>query len=421
MIECVVVGAGPAGLAASASLSDSGIGHVVLERARVGETWRTQRWDSLGLNNPGFMNTMLGEQDPDSYLTRLDVVQRLEALASRAPVLTGTAVVGLSRLNGRWLLETSDGPLQARTIVVASGGENVPRLPALAARLPDRILQRHAATYRNPSELPEGAVLVVGSAQSGTQITEDLMAAGRDVWLATSSVGRASAKYRGRDTVRWLDEAGFFEHRPEDLSDPRAVRAVPALLAPGGRDASLQLLARAGATLTGRLVATEGETLTFDDSTAANMAYGDRSAANIRGVIDAHIQTHGLDAPAAVPDEADEPIKLDPPRQLCLRSAGISSVIWCTGYTGAFDWLGEDLTDPAGAPLRRGPVSPAPGIWFIGLRWLMRRTSGNFIGFPKDAEIITDSVRSYLGCGRLNDFDTAARARNPSPYPAGGR
>lgn len=396
MIECVVVGAGPAGLAESASLSKLGIEHVVLDRGGPGETWRTQRWDSLHVNNPGFMNTMLGEQDPDSYLTRWDVVQRLELLALKAPVLTGIAVVGLSRLKGRWLLHTSAGPLQARTVVVASGGENVPRVPALAGRLPNRIVQCHAATYRNPDDLPEGAVLVVGSAQSGTQITEDLMTAGRHVWLATSPIGRASAKYRGKDTVRWLDEAGFFEHRPEDLPDPRAVRAVPALLAPGGRDISLQLLSKAGAKLTGRLVSADTEMLTFDDSTAANVAYGDRSAANIRGVIDAHIQIQGIHAPAAGPDEAEVPIELDPPRQLCLRSAGITSVVWCTGYTGDFRWLGEDLTDSDGVPMRRGPASTAPGIWFIGLRWLIRRTSGNFMGFPKDAEVIANFVRTYL-------------------------
>jgi putative flavoprotein involved in K+ transport len=311
-------------------------------------------------------------------------------------VCTGIDVVGLARKNGRWLLRTSDGQLQARTIVVASGGENVQRVPALAARLPDRIVQRHAATYRRPGDLPEGAVLVVGSAQSGTQISEDLLAAGRRVWLATCPVGRASARYRGRDTLRWLDEAGFFEQRPEDLPDPRLVQAVPALRAPLGHDISLQLLAKAGATLTGRLVAVQGETLAFDDSTAANIAYGDRAAANIRSMIDAHIQAHGLDAPAAEPDPAEPPIEIEPPRQLHLRSAGIGSVIWCTGYTGAFQWLGEGFTDAAGAPLRQGPASPAPGIWFIGLRWLIRRTSGNFIGFPRDAEVIANCIRSFL-------------------------
>ncbi|MDQ0734488.1 flavin-containing monooxygenase [Arthrobacter agilis] len=397
VIECVVIGAGPAGLAASASLSGAGIQHVVLERARPGETWRTQRWDSLHLNNPGFMNSMLGEQDPGTYLTRVEVVQRLETLASTSPVLCGVAVIGLSRRDRSWLIQTSDGPYETRTIVVASGGENVPRVLALGGRLPARIVQRHAATYRHADELPDGAVLVVGSAQSGTQITQELMAAGRRVWLATCPIGRASAVYRGKDTVRWLDEAGFFEHRPEDLPDRRAIRAVPALLAPGGHDISLQMLARAGATLTGRLTGVDDETLTFDDSTAANVAYGDRSAESIRALVDAHIRRHGIDAPAATPDGAGEPIALDPPPRLRLGSTGIGSVIWCTGYTGAFHWLPDDLTDSAGAPLHQGTASPAPGIWFIGLRWLVRRTSGNFIGFPRDAEAVTNSVRTFLG------------------------
>lgn len=396
VIDCVVVGAGPAGLAASSSLSKYGVDHVVLERARPGETWRTQRWDSLHVNNPAFMNAMLGEQEPDTYLSRQEVVQRLEKLASRAPVSAGIDVVGVARHNGRWLLRTSDGELQARTIVVASGGENVPRVPALAGRLPDRIIQRHAATYRNPSDLPEGAVLVVGSAQSGAQITDDLLGAGRRVWLATCPVGRAPARYRGRDIARWLDEACFFEQRTEDLPDPRLVRAVPPLWGPHGHAMSLQFLSKAGATLTGRLVAVQGETLTFDDSTDANIAYGDRSAETIRSLIDAHIQAHGLDAPAAEPDPSEQPLETDPPRDLRLSSAGIASVIWCSGYKGAFHWLGEDLTDSEGAPLRQGPASPAPGIWFIGLRWLIHRTSGNFIGFPRDAEVIANDVRSFL-------------------------
>ncbi|MDF2051181.1 hypothetical protein [Arthrobacter sp. Cr_A7] len=159
---------------------------------------------------------------------------------------------------------------------------------------------------------------------------------------------------------------------------------------------SLQSLSKAGATLTGRLVAVQGATLTFDDSTAANIAYGDRFAANTRSLIDAHIQASGLDAPPAEPDPAEQPFEIDPPRLLRLSSAGIASVIWCTGYKGAFRWLGEDMTDSEGAPLRHGPASPAPGIWFIGLRWLIHRTSGNFIGFPRDAEVIANDVRSFL-------------------------
>jgi putative flavoprotein involved in K+ transport len=398
--DCVVVGAGPAGLAASTALSEAGIEHLVLERARAGETWRTQRWESLGLNNPGFMNTMLGEQDPDSYLTWREVVQRLEALASVVPLRTGVAVLGLFRHRDRWVLSTSDGPLEARSIVVASGGENVARVPVAAAGLPGRIAQRHASAYTKPSDQPDGAILVVGSAQSGTQIAEDLMGAGRRVLLATSPIGRVGAvQYRGRSTLRWLQEAGFFDHRPQDLPDPRGVLAPPALLAPRGRVMSLQLLARSGARLTGRLVAADGDTVTFDDSTAANIDYGNRSAATINALIDAHILARGLAAPEAGADEGAQAVTVDSPRQIDLRREGVSTVIWCTGYTGNFQWLGEGLIDAQGRPRRDGLSSPAPGIWFVGLRWLVRRTSGNFIGFPKDAEIVAGAVRSYLEAG----------------------
>jgi putative flavoprotein involved in K+ transport len=168
------------------------------------------------------------------------------------------------------------------------------------------------------------------------------------------------------------------------------------LLAPGGRNISLQLLAKAGATLTGSLVAVEGDTLTFDDRAPANVAFGDRSFANIRALIDAHIRDQDIPAPDPDPDEAKQPVDIDPPRRLGLKRAGIHSVIWCTGYTGDFQWLGESLIDSRGRPQRNGPASPAPGLWFIGLRWLIRRSSGNFLGFPKDAEIIASSIRSYL-------------------------
>ena len=222
MFDCVVVGAGPAGLAASTALAGHGIDHVVLERARIGETWRTQRWESMRINNPGFMNAMLGDQDPDSYLTWREVVQRLDALGSRVPVRTGVEVHGMVRERDRWILGTNGGRLEARCVVVASGGENVPRRPALAAQLPGAIVQRHAAEYTKPDDLPDGGILVVGSAQSGTQIADELSATGRPVWLSTSAVGRASARYRGRHTVRWLCEMGFFDDRTEDLPDPSA-------------------------------------------------------------------------------------------------------------------------------------------------------------------------------------------------------
>ena len=268
--DCVVVGAGPAGLAVSAALSGRQIDHVVLERDRVGHSWRTQRWDSLRLNNPGWMNPMLGPQPSDSYLSAGDVVTRLDRLAARCPVREQVAVVGVHRRRDRWVLHTSDGDVVARTLVVASGGENVPRTPRLSRTMPDTLVQLHSAAYRSPAQLPPGGVVVVGSAQSGYQIAEELLAAGRHVVVATSPVGRAPARHRGRETVEWLYDYGFFDQRPQDLADPAAISAPQPLLAPGGRGASLQRLVRSGAIVTGRLIAVDGKVLRFDGSAPAN-------------------------------------------------------------------------------------------------------------------------------------------------------
>jgi putative flavoprotein involved in K+ transport len=355
VIDCAVVGAGPAGLAASAALSRRGVEHVILERGRVGQSWREQRWDCLRLNNPGWMNPMLGEQAPDTYL-----------LAAACPVREGLRVARLAPHGDRWTLLTGDGELRARSVVVASGGENLPRLPGLARALSGRVAQYHAADYRNPGQLPDGAVLVVGSAQSGCQIAEDLLAAGRQVILATSPVGRAPARHRGRDTVEWLVECGFFRQRPQDLPDPSVMAAPQPLLAPGGRSMSLQVLARAGVTLAGRLVAAHGEQVTFDDSAPANVAAGDAFAARIRMMLDQAIRRAGLQAPPVEPDDADTPVGLNPPMTIDLRSIPVGSVVWCTGYTGDFSWLPPASSTPraghntATAP-PRCPVSGTSG------------------------------------------------------------
>jgi putative flavoprotein involved in K+ transport len=393
VVDCVVVGAGPAGLATSLALTARGVDHVVLDRDRVGHTWRTQRWDSLRLNNPGWMNPMLGAQPRDTFLRAGEVVERLVRLASGCPVRERVPVDGMTRSRDRWMLRTGDQTIAARTVVVASGGENVPRRPGLARRLPDRIAQYHAATYRSPGLLPDGGVLVVGSAQSGYQITEELLGAGRPVVLATSRAGRAPARHRGRDTLEWLVEFGFFDQRPQDLPDPSVIDAPQPLLAPGGRSASLQTLARAGAVLTGRLVAVDGDQIHFDDSAAANIAAADAFANRIRAMLDEAINDT---APPATFDDADAPVNLHPPRTLDLRAADITTVVWCTGYRGDFSWLHPDLIDADGRPLRDGASARAAGVWYVGLRWLTRRSSGNFLGFPVDAATVAAAVATHL-------------------------
>ncbi len=366
MVDCVVVGAGPAGLAASSALADREVDHVVLERGRVGQTWRTQRWDSLRLNNPGRFNLMLGPQPPDTYLTAAEVCERLEALAARLPVREDAPVTRLVRSGSGWTLHgPSAAAVRSRAVIVATGGENVPVTPALDRHLPVGLTRLHAAEYRSPARLPPGPVLVVGSGQSGYQISEELLAAGRFVIVATSTVGRAPARHRGSDVLTRLLESGFFDQRPADLPDPSVVHAPQPLLAPGGRSAGLRILARSGAVLAGRLVAVDGHLLRFDDSAAANVAAADAFAARIRALLDDLLRREGRPLPPDEPDPADAPVPLRPPATL--DACTLACVVWCTGYTGDFGWLGPDLLDRTGRPLRDGVRIRAAGMYAVGL------------------------------------------------------
>jgi putative flavoprotein involved in K+ transport len=396
LTDCAVVGAGPAGLAASAALAERGVDHVVLERDRVAGSWRAQRWHSFRLNTAGWMNTLFAGQERYAYAPGGEVVERLERIAASCPVREGVRVTRLAPAGDGWALATDDGDLRARTVVVATGDQNVPRVPALAGRLPGRVAQLHAAGYRSPGQLPEGAVLVVGSAQSGCQIAEDLLAGGRRVVLATSPAGRVPFRHRGRDILEWLIEAGFMDQRPQDLPDPAMMKATMPIIAPG-RGLSLPALARAGATLAGRPVAVDGERLAFDDSAAANVAAGDAFAARARAMADQVIGRRGLDAPPGEPDEHDLPVRLDPPAGLDLRAAEIGSVVWCTGFTGDFAWLDPGLAGSDGQPRHTDGAAPAPGLWYLGLRWLRRRGSSILYGFCGDAAWAAGEVRSHLG------------------------
>jgi putative flavoprotein involved in K+ transport len=343
------------------------------------------------------MNPMLGDQQRYAYAPGREIVERMEQVAAGCPVREGVRVERLAPAGDGWALATGDGELRARTVVVATGDQNVPRIPALAARLPGRVAQLHAATYRSPAQLPEGAVLIVGTAQSGCQIAEDLLlSGGRRVVLATSAAGRVPFRYRGRDILEWLIEAGFMDQRPQDLPDPAMMKAAMPIIAPG-HGLSLPGLARAGAALAGRPVAVDGERLGFDDSAAANVAAGDAFAARARATADAFIQRRGLDAPPAEPDEHDLPVELDPPAALDLRAAELGSVIWCTGFTGDFSWLDPTLVGADGLPRHTEGTAPAPGLWYLGLRWMRRRGSSILYGFPGDAAWVAGEVGTHLG------------------------
>ena len=412
--DVVVIGAGQAGLAVSHHLAAAGIEHQVLERGVVGETWRRQRWDSFALNTPSWYSLLPGDEaglgDPDGFAHRDDYVTYLASYASRlsAPVRTGLAVTGIRpRPGGGYDLATSDGPLSPRAVVVATGGQNRPRVPPVARDLPGDVHQLHSSAYRSAAVLPNAAVLVIGSAQSGVQIAEDLVDAGREVFLATSAVGRTRRRYRGRDVVWWLKAARFFDVTAAQLPNPAMLRwPLPQIsgLGPRGHTLSLQVLEARGVRLLGRADGVRDGRLVLRDDLGANLAWADNSSAQIARMIENLIATQNIDAGDPEDDPADaphpDPTAVHAPESLDLVDAGISTVIWTTGVAGDFSWLPAEALDSDGLPAHSDGVSVLPGLYFLGLPWLRNRGSGIIHGTVTDAAFLAATVASDLGAAR---------------------
>jgi putative flavoprotein involved in K+ transport len=404
--DTIVIGAGPAGLATSSALSDRGVDHLVLERGRVGETWRTQRWDGFRLNSPEWMNRLPGAPSParpdDGFATRDQHVADLEDYAARLPVLEAAPVVETRREGDGYVVRTPGRELRARHVVLASGVMNVPRVPALAGALPGRLHQLHTAQYRCPDALPAGGVLIVGGAQSGAQIAHELLAARRRVYLATSPVGRLPRRHRGRDVMRWLADTGFLRTPAEQVDPAARGGGQPVSSGAHGRATlSLQWLARRGARLLGRLEGCDGEHARIGGDLAENLALGDRSAAQIRADIDRHIAEHALRAPEHQPEAAERPlIGVRECRSLHLGAEGITTVIWATGFGGDFGYLRLPILDAGGVPHHAHGALAAPGLHAVGLWWLTSRTSAGMYGIAHDAVMVADRIAMGEGLAR---------------------
>lgn len=410
--QVVIVGAGHAGLAVSAELSAGGIEHLVLERGAIGESWRSQRWDSFALNTPNALNRLPGDAPippTDARADRFDPLavhlDRLEAYAAdrHLPVREGAAVTAVLPVTGGFRVELEGGEqLAASTVVVASGAMNVPIVPPIAASLPPGIAALHVADYRRADALPPGAVLVVGSAQSGVQVAEDLLAAGRRVYLCTSAVPRVPRRYRGRDIFEWLLVAGFWDQAPEDLPDPRLLAARNPVISGvgGGHTVSLQWLGERGAVLLGRPREVVGDRLVLDDTVGANLAFGDRTSGEIKAMVDRAIDVRGLAAPPAEADEADrphpDPAAVRSPAELDLESARVSTVLFATGFTGRPDYLPPDRLDEAGQPRHVRGVAPVAGLFVTGWPWLTKRKSALLLGAAEDARLVADRIGTHL-------------------------
>jgi len=414
MYDVAIVGAGQAGLAASWHLARRGIEHVVLEQGRVGETWRSQRWDTFALNTPAWMNRLPGVEDDlgprDGFPSGTSWVAHMEEYARRSalPVRTGAEVTGLaSEPDGTFAVRIGTGGemVRARAAIVAAGSQRHPRIPAIAGSLPGDVLQLHTSEYRNPAALPPGAVLVVGAAQSGGQVVEDLLEGGRAVFLASSRVGRVRRRTRGRDTLEWLVPAGWADVTPERLADPgQQFEPQPLISGVGrhGHTVSLQSLEARGAYLLGRLRSIDGGLLTFDDNLGACIRFGDEKSAGVNREIAAGLAEAGLAAglPPLEDDPADAPHR-DPgtvhaPTALDLSAAGIATVIWATGYGPRFEWLPPALLDERGALRHDGVATPTPGLLVLGFPWLRTRGSGIIYGIDRDAAAVVEGVTAHL-------------------------
>ncbi len=417
LFDTVVVGAGQAGLGTSHFLQKNGRKHVVFERGRIGETWLTQRWDSFRLNTLNATNTLPGAPyegpEPDGFWRRDELVAYFQRYVERfrLPVRTGVRVVWIERAEpaDHFLVETSvDGQpsetVVARSVVIASGIQQTPKVPSARAKLPARIAQVHTADYRNATALPPGAVVVVGSAQSGVQIAEDLLAAGRKVYLCTSKVGRTPRRYRGRDVFEWNLDMRFMDVTLASLTDKAISRGTQPQISGVGRHGhtvSLQSLARAGAVILGRLLDVDGASLVLSDEATAHVRFADEFSQKRRNDIDAYLSRAGIEPPPLEPDQADEPDPhaecVSPLRRLDLDDARVGAIIWATGFKADLSWIRLPILDPNGAPIHERGVSAVPGVYFIGFPWLSSRKSGLILGIEEDAAHIARAIEGRLG------------------------
>jgi putative flavoprotein involved in K+ transport len=419
-VETLIIGAGQAGLALSHHLTAAGRDHLLLDRGRVGERWRSERWDSFTLLTPNWLTGLPGMDyagdDPDGFLDKPAVVQLFERYARSfdAPVRTGVAVHRVRRCGSRWLALTDDGTYVADDVVIATGHHDVPRIPLhRAERLPARIHQLHTSHYRNPAQLPAGGVLVVGAGPSGQQIAEELALTGRRVVIAAGRHRTMPRRYRGRDAAVWMARLGSFDRTIDSLADPGAVRSAPAFVQAGGHhDLDLRRLVAAGARPAGRLSSVSGGTVWFADDLAATVAEADANVTAVRSAVDEHLRRTG--EPAAPAEPLPPPPGAwvhDAPTHIDLDEAAISTVVWATGYRRDYSWIDAPVFDATGEPLQRRGVTAAPGLYFLGLRWMYRRGSDTIHGVGADAEHLAaviggrhaapalSAVRSLRGAG----------------------
>lgn len=399
-VDTLIIGGGQAGLVMSHALSKRGRDHTVLERGRIAERWRSERWDGLHFQTPnllvGLPDYPLVHDNPNGFASAARIAEFLTGYAEfiAAPVRQGVEVTRLARdaAAGRYLLETSAGPMSCRHVVVATGPFQRPVIPPMLPR-DAPVLQIHAAEYHAPDKLPDGAVLVIGAGASGAQIAEELMRAGRKVFFSVSRHRRAPRRYRGHDHVWWWVETGMDKTPPERRNPDTS--PVVHTGAYGGHTIDFRDYARQGMTLLGRAEAASREAMTFAADLADNLAHGDAAYLAFLDFVDAHVARTGMrlaEDPAARAIMPTPAAMHDPVRRLDFRADGIGTVIWATGYALDFGWIDIPVFDERGAPVHDKGMTRFRGLCFIGLEFLSKLSSSFLIGVAEDAEWLAERV-----------------------------
>ncbi|WP_353473980.1 NAD(P)/FAD-dependent oxidoreductase [Salipiger sp. H15] len=418
-IDTLVIGAGQAGVAMSEHLAREGVPHIVLEKSRIAERWRTGRWDSLVANGPAWHDRFPGMEfdgDGEAFPGKDEVAEYFERYAAKfgAPIRCGVEVTRVQRLGGRpgFRVETSEGVIEARNVVSATGPFQTPVIPKVVPQ-DAPVMQLHSADYRNPGQLPEGAVLVVGAGSSGAQIADELNRAGRKVYLSVGPHGRPPRAYRGRDYCWWLGVLGLWDIPAPAPGTEHVTIAVSG--ANGGRTVEFRQLAAEGITLVGHTDRFEDGRLHFRDDLVRNVEEGDANYLALLDQADAYVTANGLELPeepSARLLPPDPECMTHPLAELDLAEAGVSTIIWATGYALDYGWLELDVLDETGRPRQQRGVSPERGFYFLGLPWLSRRGSSFIWGVWHDARYIADQIviqRSYT-----HYDDEARRATSPA-------
>lgn len=395
-----IIGGGQAGLSISYCLKERGFDHIIFEKNAIGHSWQSKRWDSFCLVTPNWQCQLPGfhyaGNDPHGFMQKGEIVDYIKAYAASfaPPLKEGVEVLSVRKTGDLFELTTTIGSYTADQVVIASGSYHKPKIPALAQRFSPDVVQLHSSDYRNPQSLPDGAVLVVGTGQSGCQIAEDLHLAGRKVHLCVGGAPRSPRRYRGKDVVDWLDQMGYYdlsidEHPQKEKVRTKANHYVTGR--DGGREIDLRQFALEGMQLHGRLKEISGQQMEFWDDLKTNLDQADAVAESIKKTVDQFIEKNQISAPV---DPPYVPIwePQEQARSLDYREAGIGSVIWCTGYHSDFSWVDIPVFDGKGYPGHERGVTAVRGLYFLGLPWLYTWGSGRFSGIARDAVYLADYI-----------------------------